>query len=140
MSLYESNYLRLAKLAGPPRGLDGSLDSVVVGDCDLVLTVTERTPYTTTLQLTYLLDLGPGREREPIPDLGVRVYHDARLVEALAGAAARANDERGESCGRAVRELEQRWARNVMLNKWLDYCVERGHSLRLPKASGLRDR
>ena len=27
----------------------------------------------------------------------------------------------------AERELDQRWARNVMLNKWLEYCVERGH-------------
>ena len=140
MSLYESNYLRLAQLAGPPRALEGSLDSVVVGDCDLLLKVTERTPYTTTLQLTYLMHLGPGREREPVPDLSVRVYHDARLAEVLAGSAAHANDAQGGLRGRAVRELEQRWARNMMLNKWLDYCVERGHSLRLPRASGLRDR
>ena len=28
---------------------------------------------------------------------------------------------------RAERELDQRWARNMMLNKWLEYCVERGH-------------
>jgi uncharacterized protein YqiB (DUF1249 family) len=26
-----------------------------------------------------------------------------------------------------ARELGDRWLRNVMLNKWLDYCVERGH-------------
>jgi uncharacterized protein YqiB (DUF1249 family) len=25
--------------------------------------------------------------------------------------------------------LDQRWARNVMLNKWLEYCLERGHRL-----------
>src|SRR5690606_33119920 len=24
-------------------------------------------------------------------------------------------------------ELDQRWARNMMLNKWLEYCLERGH-------------
>jgi uncharacterized protein YqiB (DUF1249 family) len=23
--------------------------------------------------------------------------------------------------------LDARWARNVLLNKWLEYCVERGH-------------
>jgi uncharacterized protein len=27
----------------------------------------------------------------------------------------------------AERELDQRWALNMMLNKWLDYCMERGH-------------
>ena len=25
------------------------------------------------------------------------------------------------------RELHQRWTRNMMLNKWLEYCAERGH-------------
>ena len=25
------------------------------------------------------------------------------------------------------RELDQRWTRNMMLNKWLEYCAERGH-------------
>jgi uncharacterized protein YqiB (DUF1249 family) len=23
--------------------------------------------------------------------------------------------------------LGERWLRNMMLNKWLDYCLERGH-------------
>jgi uncharacterized protein YqiB (DUF1249 family) len=32
-----------------------------------------------------------------------------------------------------ARELGDRWLRNVMLNKWLDYCVERGH--RFPGSS-----
>ena len=49
-----------------------------------------------------------------------RVYL-AHLVEAQpqpSAAARRASPER---------ELDQRWARNMMLNKWLEYCVERGH-------------
>jgi uncharacterized protein YqiB (DUF1249 family) len=24
-------------------------------------------------------------------------------------------------------ELDDRWRRNTMLNKWLEYCVDRGH-------------
>ena len=24
-------------------------------------------------------------------------------------------------------ELSRRWTRNVMLNKWLEYCVDKGH-------------
>jgi hypothetical protein len=27
------------------------------------------------------------------------------------------------------RELEQRWLHNNMLNKWLEYCLDLGHSL-----------
>jgi len=30
----------------------------------------------------------------------------------------------------AERELDQRWARNTMLNKWLEYCIDRGHGFR----------
>ena len=33
------------------------------------------------------------------------------------------------------RELDQRWARNTMLNKWLEYCVERGHRFPQVKAT-----
>jgi uncharacterized protein len=107
MALYESNYIRLAALAGPLRPLCGEHCSSVRADCDLVLKVTERCPYTTTAILTYRL---PGEPPE-YPDLLVRIYHDARLAEAQA----------------PERELGQRWARNVMLNKWLEYCLERGH-------------
>jgi uncharacterized protein YqiB (DUF1249 family) len=53
MALYESNYLRLGWLAGALHSLNGNHRSLVPGDCDLLLNVTERTPYTTTLNLTY---------------------------------------------------------------------------------------
>jgi hypothetical protein len=55
MGLYESNFIRLGWLAGELRSLGGRHVSVVRGDCDLVLTVTERSPYTSTINLTYLL-------------------------------------------------------------------------------------
>jgi uncharacterized protein YqiB (DUF1249 family) len=118
MSLYESNYIRLGWLTGDPARLEGRHRSTVQGDCDLLLTVQERSPYTTILQLTYLIDeRGSILER---PDMRVRVYHDARLAEGQAW-------EGRSGRGRAERELHQCWARNVMLNKWLEYCVERGH-------------
>ena len=58
MSLYESNFLRLGWLAGSHSKsglteLNGSHRSVVREDCDLLLDVTERTPYTTTLALVF---------------------------------------------------------------------------------------
>jgi hypothetical protein len=117
MGLYESNYLRLAELAGHLAALRGSAVSVVPGDCELQLRVTERSRYTTDLLLTYLLpptvagDSGPAQ----VPDLLLRIYHDARLVEAL------------PRVSHKERELLQCWSRNMMLNKWLEYCAERGH-------------
>jgi uncharacterized protein len=125
MSLYESNFIRLGWLAGNVAVLKGEYLSPVAGDCDLQLSVVERSPYTTTLNLTYLIPDQEATRR--FPDMGVRVYHDARLVEAQGWA------QTHEHAGlRALRntvacELDQRWARNIMLNKWLEYCVERGH-------------
>ena len=125
MGLYESNFIRLARLAGDLERLSGTHHSRVEGDCDLLLAVTERSPYTSLVELTYLI---PG-EAGPVhcPDMHLRIYHDARLVEAGDWAASRGQGVSRAGAGVAERELDQRWARNMMLNKWLEYCAERGH-------------
>ena len=117
MGLYEANYLRLAALAGDPGALPDSCISDVAGDCRLALSVCERAPYTSELLLSYLLPAAaPPHTVERVPDLRLRLYHDARLLEA------RRSDGLGPE-----RELDRCWARNMMVNKWLEYCAERGH-------------
>src|SRR5579871_2376802 len=81
MGLYESNYVRLGWLAGRIEELEGEHRSVVPEDCDLHLTLEDRSVYTTTVNLTYRL---PGIEggaagELQVPDMRVRVYHDAHL-------------------------------------------------------------
>ncbi len=125
MGLYESNFIRLGWLAGSLAALGGCHRSTVAGDCDLLLSVTERSPYTSTVALSYLLPGGEGGSR--YPDMRLRIYHDAHLVEAQQWAAVHAQPLLKALRTRAERELDQRWARNMMLNKWLEYCVERGH-------------
>jgi hypothetical protein len=117
MGLYESNYLRLQLLAGELRGLNGARHSHVSGDCELQLAIIEHARYTSELRLTYLLPETDGRATgfERLPDLRLRAYHDARLLEAMP-----------EFPG-PEREVRQCWRRNMMLNKWLEYCAERGH-------------
>jgi uncharacterized protein YqiB (DUF1249 family) len=134
MGLYESNHIRLGWLAGDLRrsGLAGqgaARRSSVPHDCDLYLSVLELAPYTSTLNLTYLIadESTPGAAPQAIPDMTLRVYHDARLVEALAWSPVHVHAGLRELRCAAERELDQRWARNMMLNKWLDYCLERGH-------------
>src|SRR6185312_13253257 len=86
MGLYESNYVRMNWLvhsAGTPGALAalvGMHRSAIPGDCDLVLNVTERTPYTSTVSLTYLFPQPSGTAQ--YPDMRVRIYHDAHLAEA----------------------------------------------------------
>jgi uncharacterized protein YqiB (DUF1249 family) len=132
MSLYESNYVRLSSLAGDLRAIADMRVSRVADDCDLRLSVLERSPYTTSLDLTYLFPEADGCST--YPDLRVRVYHDARLVEAQEWTPVtpipHEHDVLRRLRGAAERELDQRWARNTMLNKWLEYCIDRGHGFR----------
>jgi uncharacterized protein len=123
MTLYESNYIRLGWLAGDLRALAREQRSRVATDVELKLTVLARGPYTTMLQLTYAFGSEP--ERADAPDLAVRVYHDARVAEAHAFGAAVVKPAR--QLPRDGGDLGSRWARNIMLNKWLEYCVDRGH-------------
>jgi len=130
MSLYESNFIRLRALCGDPAALLGEYRSQVAGDCELVLSIAEQTPYTTALTLTYLLAPEAGAasgELERYPDVCIRVYSDARLAEVRHWAQAPAHPALRALRRGAERELDQRWAMNMMLNKWLEYCVERGH-------------
>lgn len=129
MTLYESNYIRLKRLLGDPRALRGEAVSNLAHEPALHLQVLEQTRYTTVLLLTYRFE-GIGQE----PDLRVRVYHDARMAEAVVcGAHERHTALRGYATS-APDILQRRWARNMLLNKWLDYCIEQGHILQ-PTAS-----
>ena len=120
MGLYESNYLRLAALAGDLASLPAAAISAGCADCALILNVLEHSRYTSELLLTYLLPaLAAPHLLERVPDLRLRLYHDARLLEA----------RRADGLG-PERELDRRWDCNMMVNKWLEYCVERGHRFR----------
>jgi uncharacterized protein YqiB (DUF1249 family) len=131
MSLYESNYIRLSWLVPDLRGLVAPQISAVEGDCPLHLAVDEQSRYTTTLRLTYVFDDQDGPVADP--DLQIRVYHDARLAEVQSCARWHRHADLEAIRSQLARELGDRWLRNVMLNKWLDYCVERGH--RFPEVS-----
>jgi uncharacterized protein len=133
MSLYESNYIRLGWLAGHLPALAGEHRSRAPSECELVLSVLERSRYTSTINLTYLLPPAAGADDlARLPDMQVRVYHDAHLAEAQQWCGRGTDDGRGRRRTAPERELGRRWQRNIMLNKWLEYCVERGHRFQPP--------
>lgn len=125
MSLYESNYIRLAWLAPDLEKAEPAQISAVEGDCPLHLSIEERSRYTTTLRLTYMFEDQGGALADP--DLLIRVYRDARLAEVQSCARWHRHAMLESLRSQLARDLCDRWLRNVMLNKWLDYCVERGH-------------
>ncbi|MEM7762730.1 MAG: DUF1249 domain-containing protein [Pseudomonadota bacterium] len=141
MSLYESNYLRLRQLVPDLASIVGTHCSDAPADIPLHLQILERTRYTCTLTLTYwfaedgrhppataITDDALAREDWfADPDLLVRVYFDGKLAEVM-----RFRDDHRHRVLRSIaathrEELDQRWKRNVMLNKWLDFCLDSGH-------------
>jgi uncharacterized protein YqiB (DUF1249 family) len=126
MTLYESNYIRLRQLSGEFAALPVASVSAPPGDFALHLRVDERSRYTTTLTLTYRFELPDGGQADD-PNLQIRVYHDAHLAEALNGVRRHRHPLLSDLQSHAPRHMDARWRRNMMLNKWLDYCTERGH-------------
>lgn len=140
MSLYESNYIRLRALIPQLDAIGTNAISTVAGDCPLHVMIEDRSRYTTTLTLTYLFDAPADDSGTAVaalrdPDLQIRVYHDARLAEVQSCARWHRHEVLESIRSECARALGDRWLRNVMLNKWLDYCVDRGHRFDAPAAS-----
>lgn len=129
MTIYESNYLKLSQLTTAFDWPDGTIVSSSPRDCDLHADILRREPYTTTLKLTYLF-VEADQVVVADPDLILRVYHDARLAEAVSGRERHCHPKLREFLHGAGAELDRRWRINMMLNKWLDYLYDVGHTLK----------
>jgi hypothetical protein len=127
MTLYESNYIKLHALASAFEWPADAIVSSSSRDSDLHAEIVRREPYTTTMRLTYWFDDAGVAAADP--DLVVRVYHDARLVEAVSSREAHHHAKLRELARSGNAELDRRWRLNMFLNKWLDYLFEVGHSL-----------
>ena len=125
MALYESNFLRLLQLVPELDRLDGCFRSRVAGDCELFVEILERCRYTITMSLTYRFDSEDGDVADP--DIKVRAYLDGRLAEAMSLGADHKHHELCRLIRKNRRELNARWRRNIILNKWLEYLSDQGH-------------
>lgn len=126
MALYEENWGLLHALAPTLTQLQGAYRSSALIDCDLHMEILESTRYTMTLKLTYLFEGQPDADLIADPDFTLRIYHDARQAEAVS-----CINEHRHALLQRLRveslELDRRWRRNVILNKWLSYLLECGH-------------
>jgi len=135
MTLYESNFVRLRWLVRDLRAITARVVSKTASDCDLYLTPMDLSRYTSVFRLTYEFgeqgtgDAASGDQGACVrdPDLEVCVYHDARLAEVRSFRGFQRHPQLSRLHSGLKRELDQRWTRNMMLNKWLEYCAEQGH-------------
>jgi uncharacterized protein YqiB (DUF1249 family) len=123
MELYESNSRLLKKLIPDLEGVSSGV-SKAKGSPDLHLKIEERCKFTTTLSLTYYFENAKG-ELVADPDLQVRIYHDARLAEAVSCNLKGFMSLGGKRFGSTA--LACKWDSNLFLRKWLEYSLGQGH-------------
>lgn len=118
-----ANYLRLLRLL--PQ-LDADHHVFGVGaDGEIKIAVTERNPYTTTLDIS--------QSTLPLaPRLTVRIYHDARLAEVVAFADRRRIQPRYEYPNAAMYQPDEKAQWNRFLSEWLSHCLQHGRYLDRP--------
>lgn len=125
MLLYESNFIRLQHLIPELDRLDGYYQSRVAGDCDLHLEILDRSRYTVTLSLSYFFEENGTRVADP--NMRIRAYLDGRLAEATGIRVDHRHAELRRLSLEHRAELDARWHRNTVLNKWLEYLMDQGH-------------
>lgn len=126
MTVYESNHTRMKQLLGDLQRVPEHAVSTSQTDLSLHISVQERSRYTTVMQMTYWFDSAEGSVADP--NLSVRIYHDARLVEAVDCAGNPRHAVLRPLWRPAKSELEQRWTLNILLNKWLEFCLDNRHA------------
>ena len=124
MREYERNFERLRFLVPDLRELSGNTVSRAEAVPDLHLQVIDQSAYTTTMVMTYALEIDG--TQTPEPEVQVRVYHDARMAEVLA---VREPGPSGRSgwCSLRHSAMSRKWRFNRFLGKWLAYCLQQGH-------------
>ena len=126
ISLYEGNFIKLAALLGDTTQSTGRFISRCRADCDLHLSIEDGSRFTRVLHLTYLFDESSGAVADP--DMTLRIFLDARVAEVVSWAGIHRHGFLETLGARYGRELDRRWARNMVLSKWLDYLLDNGHT------------
>lgn len=127
MGLYAENFALLTRLFEPADLAPGGWRSSIGDGLDLRLDVIEQHRYTSELRLTYALrDPVTG---EPDPSAFLRLYRDARQVEATHCYVGRRWQDVLGMFPPPAELLDHRLRMNTFLGKWLHYLAEQGHGV-----------
>jgi len=125
MGLYAENFNRLTRLFEPADLAPGAYVSCIGDGLDLRLDIMQQHAYTTELRMTYLLrDPLTG---EPDPSAFLRLYRDARQVEATHCYVGRRWQDVIGMYPPPAAVLGHRMRMNTFLGKWLQYLAEGVH-------------
>jgi uncharacterized protein YqiB (DUF1249 family) len=91
----------------------------------LALEVLESCPYTSTIRVRQEHSLA----WLPVPQLEVRVYHDARMVEVIGAQSARRFRGIYPYPNADMHQPDEKTQLNLFLGEWLSHCLACGHEL-----------
>ena len=125
--LYAENFALLTRLFEPADLAPGSWVSCIGDGLDLRLDVLEQHRYTSELRLTYAMQ--DPLTGEPDPSAFLRLYRDARQVEATHCYVGRRWQDVLGMFPPPAELLDHRLRMNTFLGKWLHYLAEQGHGV-----------
>lgn len=127
LGLYERNFHRLMDLIPGFDRIEESTAAVsqVLNGFDLWLRVIERRKYTTTISLSYGLEVGSPLITDPY--VKIRLYHDAKLAEILAYQNETKFSPRYIYPNRKMFQPNEKRHVNLFLAELLCHCLAQGH-------------
>jgi len=125
----EANYARLMRLLPDMREVSCAR-RVALSQGErllgvLTLEVLETCPYTSTVRVRQEHSL----PWLPVPQLEVRVYHDARMAEVIGAQNARRFRSIYPYPNAAMHQPDEKSQLNLFLGEWLSHCLACGHEL-----------
>jgi len=130
MARCESNYQRLRQVF-PDMAVDQRrLGLTNSPDREVLLSVKERTPFTTLLVIEERVKPSSGSGRadwHKPPVLTVRMYHDAKLAEVVSCDAMRGIKPKNEYPNRKMLQRDEKAQWNRFLEEWLTVCQKQGY-------------
>lgn len=124
----EANYARLMKLF-PKQAVDSErLIGLQHGDHRVVvLSILERTPYTTLVCLQQSQPLPSTAKWLALPELDVRLYHDAKVAEVVNLEGVRRPQPRCQYPNGRMHQRDEKAQWNRFLGEWLSQCINFGY-------------
>ncbi|MGI8560680.1 MAG: DUF1249 domain-containing protein [Luteimonas sp.] len=127
MALYAENHQRLTRLFEPADLAPGTYVSSIDDGLDVHLAVIAQHAYTAEIRLTYAMQ--DPLTGEPDPSAFLRLYRDARQVEATHCYVGRRWQDVIGMYPPPAEVIDHRMRMNTFLGKWLQYLAERGHGV-----------
>ena len=123
MRIYETNYMKLNGLI-PFAAEVGNVFCYQAINQVYQLKVTEITKYTSLIEICQIDD----KPIFPLPQLSVRLYHDAKVAEVISFHGQMQVQARYEYPNSKMRQKDEKAQLNRFLRDWLNFCLKHGIS------------